>query len=90
MTNLILTKHAQPRMQQRGLMDQDLELIGRYGHLVDDGILMTTKAVDEALAALKGRMKRLEKLKGRLVITDGNVVITTYRAKPKQIKALLK
>ena len=84
MPELVLTKHAQARTQQRGLLNQDLELIGRYGHLVDDGILMTNKAV------LKGRMKRLEKLKGRLIITDGSVVITTYRAKPKQIKALLR
>lgn len=89
MTDLVLTKHAQARLQQRGLKLQDIELIGQYGEYVDKGILMTTDAVDEALASLKRRMKRLEKLRGRLLITDGDTVVTIYRATDKQTKLLL-
>ncbi|WBQ11044.1 DUF4258 domain-containing protein [Hyphomonadaceae bacterium ML37] len=85
MTELTLTKHARTRLQQRGLKAKDIELIAEYGETIERGLLMTAEAVDEALADLRNKISRLEKLKGRVLITDGEIAITTYRANHKKI-----
>jgi hypothetical protein len=85
MTDFIVTNHADARLQQRGMKHKDIDLIKVYGEYVEDGILMTTKVTDEAISSLRRTVKRLEKLKGRLLITDGPVVITCFPATETQI-----
>jgi hypothetical protein len=85
MSNLIVTAHACARIQQRGMKHKDIDLIKRYGEYVDDGILMTAAVTDEAISSLRRTVRRLEKLKGRLLITDGPVVITCFPASEAQI-----
>lgn len=90
MTELTLTKHVHIRLQQRGLKAKDIELIAEYGEAFERGLFMTTEAVDKALTDLRDKIRRLEKLKGRVVITDGSSAITTYRANYKKIHKYFK
>jgi hypothetical protein len=86
MSKLRLTRHATARIQQRGMKLSDADIIREYGVVIDDGILMTTSAIADASAHLRKTLARLEKLSGRLLITDGEWVITGFKATPRQIR----
>ena len=79
MIKLLITKHAQARMRQRGLREADLDLILEYGtEIGQDRIMLKERDVDKIIQSLKRQIAKLERLKNKvIVVTDGRL-ITTY------------
>jgi hypothetical protein len=68
----------------------DAEVITAYGTAVRDGYLLRERDVHEAILELKEEMRTLERLKGRVVIADRQVVITTYPTSCRKQRSLLR
>lgn len=86
MSNLIVTAHACARIQQRGIKHDDLALFQQFGESVDDGIVMSPSTVSATCVKLRAIIRRLEKISGRVLITDGPTVITTFKATKTQLR----
>jgi len=84
-----MTKHAVARIRQRGLTERDLSLIRAVGESVEDGILMTNRAIDLQVQALRREIIRIERLRGVAVIERADKIITVYRADRKRVHRLL-
>jgi hypothetical protein len=73
-------------MQQRGLKgDFDLDLFLKYASEFSDGLLMRQTDIENAMAEIQAQRrfldiqyKRIEKLKNKVIITNGDCVITAY------------
>lgn len=82
MTELHITGHAGKRMQQRSISNADIDIILRYGEDIDgQGILMSNRAVEDAVRALKSRIATVERLRNKKLVVDGASVITCYPCK---------
>lgn len=88
-TAVDMTRHANARIRQRGLTEHDVNLIRAVGETVEDGFLMTNRAIDLQVQALRRQIARMERLRGVAVIEDGNTIITVYRADRKRVRRLL-
>lgn len=86
---LEMTKHAAARIRQRGLTERDVSLIRASGESVDDGFLMTNRAIDLQVQVLRREITRIEKLRGVAVIEGAGKVITVYRADKRRVRRLL-
>lgn len=86
--DLILSNHARSRMCQRGIKSDDVDLIRSFGEQVDEGFLMSDRAVDQMIVYLKSTMQSLERLRGVALIGGGEHVITIYRADRQRIRRL--
>lgn len=84
-----ITRHANARIRQRGLTERDVSLIRAVGETVDDGFLMTNRAIDLRVQALRREIVRIERLRGVAVIEGGNKIVTVYRADRKRVRRLL-
>jgi len=84
-----LSKHAAARIRQRGITERDVNLIRAVGESVEDGVLMTNRAIDLQVQALRREMIRLERLRGIALIECDNKIITVYRADKKRMHRLL-
>lgn len=82
---LVLTEHAQVRLQQRGIAENWIPLIMKYGKKLHDnhgGIkyFMTSRLTRKLIDLMRGKcsIQQLEKLKGIYVIvsSDNTTVIT--------------
>ncbi len=82
--------HAEARLQQRGVHGSDIDLFLAYGSEFDDGLLMTNTAVAEAISKHRKVIRRLEKLRGKALITDRDVVVTTYNPSKRRFKRFLR
>ncbi len=82
MNQSTLSKHAVQRMQQRGLRNQDIELVMRCGTPVNrDGILLRNKDIQREIAARKAEIQALERLNGvKVVVSKEGKIITVVHA----------
>jgi hypothetical protein len=91
MTNsLDLTTHAVKRMAQRGLADDDVELIRWIGTEVEGGYLVREKdfqALDRELRQLRDQARRLV---GKRLVLEGDRLITAYHAVRSKHRLLLR
>lgn len=79
MNNHHLTNHATTRMQQRGLRKADMDLLLQTATQVSpDAYLLTQKDAEREISTRKDEIQRLERLKGRKIVVDGNVILTQY------------
>lgn len=80
--------HATKRMQQRGLRNQDVELVIRCGTPVNrDGILLRNRDIQREIAARKAEIQALERLKGvKVVVSEEGKIITVLHASSKHQK----
>lgn len=80
-----LTRHAIERCQQRGIKENDIDLIAEYGTPTPEGILLTGKDILKFEQESKKILNRLQKLKDIfLATTDDDLVKTVFRATRKQ------
>jgi hypothetical protein len=80
MNSLDLTAHAVTRMAQRGLADDDIELIRWIGTEVEGGYLVREKdfqALDRELRQLRDQARRLV---GKRLVLEGDRLVTAYHA----------
>lgn len=83
-----MSAHADKRQRQRGFSDVDVQLVLAHGDSVDDGYVMTRKAVSRRISELKKEIVRLQKLKDVAVIEDTGTVVTMYRADGRRMRKL--
>jgi hypothetical protein len=77
-----LTKHANKRIQERGIPKVLLELVIEYGEIYGDAYKLNKKHTDTLIEELKKKQKLLEKIskKGGLTVIPGSSgYITAYR-----------
>ena len=85
-----LTAHAHTRMQQRAVRDRDLALILKFGTEFDDGLILKDKDVAVAISSMREEIRRLENLRGKAVILEGDTVLTTYNPSKRRLKRFLR
>ena len=84
-----LTMHAKNRLQQRGLSARQVELVMAYGTPVEDGYVMTRRAMDRRIAELKHEMKLIERLCNVNVVDINGTIATAYRVSDRRIRRML-
>jgi hypothetical protein len=88
--SLHLTAHAVKRMAQRGLEDDDIELIRWIGTEVEGGYLVREKdfqALDRELRQLRDQARRLV---GKRLVLEGDRLVTAYHAARGKQRLLLR
>ena len=91
MTDLVFTRHAETRMQQRGIGEKDIPLIIALGTQVDDETwILLQRDVARGIKILKRGIKVLERLVNRKVVIRGGRVITAYPSCPADQKRTLR
>ena len=91
MKKLMYTRHAEARMQQRGMRRGDEELILEFGTRIDDETwLLRDRDVNQEMVDMKRTMQRLSRLSCRKVVLRDDRVITSYRSRPGDQKRALR
>ena len=83
---LVLTRHAETRIRQRGFRESDLDVLVRFGEEFSDGTLMITdRAHQAAVAEKKKEIAQLDRLRGmKAPIKNGNI-LTVYKTPKHKI-----
>lgn len=87
---LRLTAHAKVRMSQRGIANDDLELIKWIATEVESGYLVREKdyqALDRELKQLRDHARRLV---GKRLVVKGDRLVTAYHAAWTKERRLLR
>ena len=83
-----LSFHAARRQRQRGVSNSDIELVMRYGEAVDDGFVLSDRALALARRDIKRILQRLDHLAGVAVIEQDGTLVTAYRADNRRVRRL--
>ena len=70
--------------QRKWLKERDLNLIAQYGTETPEGLILTRKDIAEAEREEKRLVNRLSRLQDIFIATDGDTMITAYRATRRQ------
>ena len=84
-----ISNHAEIRMQQRGMLERDIQLVLDYGTETSDGIFLRRKDIKSAEHNLKKMLQRLNRLAGSYVVLDGENIVTAYRPDAWRAKRIL-
>jgi hypothetical protein len=90
MTSLNVSRHAVVRLAQRSLSVEDVDFIMMIGTEVEDGFVVLDRDVNALGAELRSCLQRIERLKGKRLVIEGNRLITAYRAKAATERRLLR
>ena len=91
MTSIGYTRHAETRMQQRGIRSGDVTLILECGTQIDDETwLMRDRDVKREIECRKREIRVLERLACKKVVMRGEQVITAYPSRPDDQKRTLR
>lgn len=85
-----LCGHAMIRMSQRGFRTRDVDLFLECGTKVSDGYFLRDRDVTTAILQRQKEIERLERLRGKVLIADGDTVVTAYKPSRKRERRLLK
>ena len=91
MTDLIYTRHAKTRMQQRGIRKADIPIILTYGTQIDDETyFMCNRDAAREIETRKREIQALSRLVNRKVVIRDGRVITAYPSNPADQKRTLR
>lgn len=91
MTDIIYSRHAETRLQQRGIRERDISLIITLGTQVDDETwFMLNRDVAREIAIRKREIQVLERLANHKVVVRGERVITAYPSRLADQKRTLR
>lgn len=91
MKDLIYTRHAETRMQQRGIRKADISIILACGTQVDDETwLMCNRDAAREIEIRKREIQMLTRLANRKVVIRDGHVITAYPSSPADQKRTLR
>ena len=91
MTAIDCTGHAEVRMRQRGVRDDDLALILSCATCVDgETLILRNRDVQREVEARKREIRILERLKGQLLVIRKGRAVTTYKPHPAALKRKLR
>lgn len=80
---MTITEHANVRLAQRAIPMKDFDIVNKYGESRNRSggaveLIITEKAAAFAINLLKAEMKRIERMKNKSFILDGEVLITAF------------
>jgi hypothetical protein len=82
MHDIVLSRHAEARMRQRGFRDTDIQFVlDAATPIADDAVLLTEKDVAREITKRKREIQDLERLKGSTLVVEDGVLVTVYHAK---------
>ena len=91
MSDIIYTRHAETRTQQRGIRKADVRMIQNFGTPVDvDTWLMRSRDVAREIANRKHEIQLLERLKNRKVVIREDRLVTAYPSRTADQKRTLR
>ena len=91
MTDIIYTRHAETRLQQRGIRKTDIPIILACGTQIDDETwLMCNRDAAREIEARKREIQTLSRLANRKVVIRDGRVITAYPSNPSDQKRTLR
>ena len=91
MTDIIYTRHAKTRMQQRGIRKTDIPIILACGTQVDDETyFMRNRDANREIEIRKREIQTLSRLANRKVVIRNGRVITAYPSNSADQKRTLR
>ncbi len=73
MSTLVLSRHAETRMRQRGLRSSDLDIILRCGSEIDGDVFLSDKDVTREIQHLSGEIRHLTQLPSSFADNDREI-----------------
>ena len=78
------TRHAQTRMDQRGIQRADVEIIVESGTVIRPGLhLLRDRDINREVRECKRRIQALERLRGCAAVVEDGTLITCYHVDGK-------
>ena len=75
-----ITNHAEQRLQQRGMREQDVNLVLAHGTAIDrHRVVLTHKDAEREIHRRKKEIERFERCRDCIVVTVEASVVTAYR-----------
>ena len=91
MTDLSYTRHAETRMQQRGIRKSDIALILACAAQIDDETwIFLNRDVSRQIESRKREIRTLERLANRKIVVREDSVITAYSSRRLDQKRTLR
>ena len=91
MTDLIYTRHAKTRIQQRGMRKSDIPIILTCGTQIDDETwFMCNRDAAREIETRKREIQTLSRLVNRKVVIRDGRIITAYPSNPSNQKRTLR
>ena len=91
MIDRLYSRHAETRMQQRGIRERDIPLVLALGTQVEDGTwILLRRDVTREIGIRKREIQELERLQNCKVVTLGGHVITVYPSRLADQKRTLR
>ena len=91
MSNLIYSRHAKTRMQQRGIRKSDIPIILACGTQIDgETYFMRNRDANREIEIRKREIQTLSRLANRKVVIRNGCVITAYPSNPEDQKRTLR
>lgn len=87
--SVLLTKHAQRRIRQRGCRESEIDFVFSHGTLCRDGVLLTNRDRDHLIEEYRRMIQLAEKLAGMFIACEGETVKTVFRADRDQQHRML-
>ncbi len=84
MTALIMTRHGETRMSQRGFRKTDLEVLLAHGTDIGrNRIMLRRRDAAELIRDLKKQIAKIERLTGKvLIVVEGRIVTAYHQTTP--------
>lgn len=85
--DLIPTRHAEARMRQRGLRDEDIRLAFKAStQVTNDAFVLTDRDAAREIQKRKREIQTFERLKGCKLIVEGGALVTCYHIPAAQAR----
>ena len=85
-----LTRHAEVRMAQRGIREEDLDIIRRIATEVEGGYFVRNKDAAAEIRRLQREIDRVRRINGTRLVLTGDQVLTAYHALPSKTRRLMR
>ena len=84
MTSVLITRHGQTRLTQRGIRETDLDLVLAHGtEIGSDRIMLMARDAAKLIRDRKQEIARIERMTGKvLVVSDGRLVTAYHQTTP--------
>lgn len=91
MTALVVTRHTEARMRQRGFREGDLALLLEAATPVaDDAWLLTATDADREISRRKREIEQLQRLRGCKVVVSDDAIVTVCHMRPAALRLALR
>ena len=87
---MTITDHAKTRLAQRAIAVKDIDIVNKYGEARNRSgraveLIITEKAASYAINLLKAEMKKIERMKNKSFILDGETLVTAFHSEQRYL-----